>query len=96
LELKIQELPPSTLTNIDGGPLGVLAAGLAAATTKVEDVDGEPPGGCWRQVRQRPPPKLKTLMEGPYRVLAVGPTAATTEAENVDGGPPRGCWRQVR
>jgi hypothetical protein len=40
------------------GPLGVLLVGLAAPTTKaVEDVDGGPPGGCCRWVRQRPPPK---------------------------------------
>jgi hypothetical protein len=31
------------------GPLGVLAAGPAAATTEVEDVDDMPPLGCWRQ-----------------------------------------------
>jgi hypothetical protein len=53
------------------GPLGVLVAGLAAATTEVEDVDGGPPGGCWQQVRQRPPPKFKMSM--------VGPAAATTK-----------------
>jgi hypothetical protein len=47
------------------GTLGVLSAGLAVATTEVEDVDGGPPGGCYRQVRQRPPPKLKTSMAAP-------------------------------
>jgi hypothetical protein len=61
---------------------------LAAATTDVEDVDGGPPGGCWRQVRQRPPPKLETSTAGPLGVLAAGPTAATTEVGDVDGGPP--------
>jgi hypothetical protein len=30
------------------GPLGVLAAGLAATTTDVEDVDGRPPMGAVR------------------------------------------------
>jgi hypothetical protein len=30
-------------------PLGVLAVGPVVATTEVEDVDGGPPGGCWRQ-----------------------------------------------
>jgi hypothetical protein len=43
--------------DIDGGPLGVLSAGLAAATTEVEkDIDGGPPrggiggsGNCHRQ-----------------------------------------------
>jgi hypothetical protein len=28
------------------GPLGVLATGLVAATTKVEDIDGGAPGGA--------------------------------------------------
>jgi hypothetical protein len=51
-ELKVQKRPPLMLRNIE-------------ATTEVEDVDGGPPGGCWRQVRQRPPPKLKTSMAGP-------------------------------
>jgi hypothetical protein len=46
-------------------PLGVLPACPAAATTKVEDVDGGPPGRCCWHVRQRLPPKLKTLMAGP-------------------------------
>jgi hypothetical protein len=31
--------------DVDSAPLGVLAAGPAAATTKVEDVDGGGPGG---------------------------------------------------
>jgi hypothetical protein len=69
-------------------PWGVLAAGPAATTTKVEDVDGGPPGGCWRQVRQRPPTKLETSMAGPWGLLSAGPAAATTEVEGVDGGPP--------
>jgi hypothetical protein len=30
------------------GPLGVLA-GPTTTTTEVEDVNGGPPGGCWRQ-----------------------------------------------
>jgi hypothetical protein len=30
--------------DVNGGPLGVLAAGLAVATTKAGDIDGEPPG----------------------------------------------------
>jgi hypothetical protein len=47
------------------GPLGVLSVGLAAATTEVGDIDGEPLGGCWRQVWQRPPPELETSMVGP-------------------------------
>jgi hypothetical protein len=49
-------------------PWGVLAAGLTAATTGVGDVNGGPPGGCWRQVRQRPPPELETSMAPPLRL----------------------------
>jgi hypothetical protein len=51
------------------GPMWVLAADPTAATTNVKDVDGGPPGGCWRQVRQRPPLKLETSMAGPLGVV---------------------------
>jgi hypothetical protein len=47
------------------GPLGVLPACSAAATTEVENVDGGPPGGAGGKVRQRPPPKLKTSITDP-------------------------------
>jgi hypothetical protein len=47
------------------GPWGVLAAWSVAAITEVEDVDGKPPGGCWRHVQQRPPLKLETSMADP-------------------------------
>jgi hypothetical protein len=52
-------------------PLGLLVAGPTVATTKVEDVDGGPPGGCCLQVRQRPPLKLKTSMAGPHVSMAI-------------------------
>jgi hypothetical protein len=68
------------------GPLGVLAASPAAATTEVEDIDGGPPG-VLAQVRRRPPPKLETSMAGPLGVLVTGPAAATTEVADVDVGP---------
>jgi hypothetical protein len=108
-ELEVREQPPSTLRDVDDGPprskswrrrwralCGVLAAGSAAATTKVEDVVGGPLWGCWRQVRQRPLSKLKTSMAPPWGELAVDPIADITEVEDADGGPPGGCWRQVR
>jgi hypothetical protein len=76
------------------GPLGVLAAGPAAATTEVEDVNGGPPGGCRRQIRQWSPTKLKTSMAAPWGCWRQGPAAATTEVENIDNGPPGGCWQQ--
>jgi hypothetical protein len=47
------------------GPLGVLPAGPVAATAGVGDVNGGPPGGCCRQVRQRPPPEFVTSVAGP-------------------------------
>jgi hypothetical protein len=72
------------------GPLGVLAAGSVAATSDGEDIDGGPPRGCWRQVRQRPPSKLELSMVGPPGVLAAGLVAATTEARDIDSEPPGG------
>jgi hypothetical protein len=59
-ELKVRKLEMSM-----AGPLGVLAAGSATATTKVEDVDGGLSRGAGDKVRQQPPPKLKTSMVGP-------------------------------
>jgi hypothetical protein len=41
-------------TNVDDG----------ATTTDVEDIDGGPPGGCWRQVWQWAPLKLKASTVG--------------------------------
>jgi hypothetical protein len=43
----------------------MVAACSVAATTGVGDVDGGPPGGCWRHVRQRPPSESETSMAGP-------------------------------
>jgi hypothetical protein len=69
------------------GPWGALAAGPAAATTEVEDVDGGPPRGCYRDFWQWPPPKLETSMVDPLGVLAAGLTVVTTEVEDIDSGP---------
>jgi hypothetical protein len=71
------------------GPLGLLAAGPAAATTDVEDIDGGAPGYCCRDFRQRSPPMLKTSTTSPLGVLVAGPAVVTTEAGDIDGGPPR-------
>jgi hypothetical protein len=71
----------------------VLSVFLTAATTKVEDIDGGPPGGCCRYFRPWPPLKLKTSMTGPQGVMSIFPTAATTEVEDVDGGDPGGDVR---
>jgi hypothetical protein len=40
-ELEVQERPPSTLRNVDGGPPG----GAKAGDSEVGDVDGGPPWG---------------------------------------------------
>jgi hypothetical protein len=63
------------------GPLGVLLAAPAASTTEFEDdVNGAPPMGRCRWVRQRPPLRFKTMsMAGPWGVLPVGPVASATE-----------------
>jgi hypothetical protein len=49
------------------GPLGVLLAAPAASTTEFDDdVNGAPPRGRCRWVRQRPPLRFKTMsMAGP-------------------------------
>jgi hypothetical protein len=69
----------------------MLAAGPAATTTEVGDVDGRTPGGCCRDL-------AGDVDGGPLGVLAAGPAAATTEAGDVDGRPPGGCrqdfWQQ--
>jgi hypothetical protein len=68
-------------------PWGSLSGFLVAVTTRVGDVDGGPPGGCYQQVQQRSPPKLKTSMVGPLGLLSAGPAAATTVVEDVGAGP---------
>jgi hypothetical protein len=68
----------------------VLSVFLAAATTKVEGVDGGPPRGCWRQVWHRSPPKLKMSMVGPLGGAGGRSGSATTEVEDVDDGPSSG------
>jgi hypothetical protein len=70
---------------VDGAPLGVLSVFLAVATTEVGDVNGGPPEGRCRYLRQRPPPKLETSMVDP--VLSIFPAMATTEVGDIDGGP---------
>jgi hypothetical protein len=43
---QVWQRPPPELEMSMAGPLGVLSAGPAAATTKFGDVDGGPPGGA--------------------------------------------------
>jgi hypothetical protein len=71
--------------------LGVLVVGPAAATTDVDDVDGGPPGGCWRQVRQRPPPMLKTSMVGPPGFHGDNEVSFAKKMLVVTSDP-GGCW----
>jgi hypothetical protein len=67
----------------------------AAATAKVEDVDGGAPRGCWRQGPVATTTKVEDIDGGaPGGFWRQGPAAATTEVDDVDGEPPRWCWRQ--
>jgi hypothetical protein len=59
------------------GPLGVLPADLAAATTEVGDVDGGPLGGVL----------LAGLTAATTEVGDVDGGPAITEVGDVDGGP---------
>jgi hypothetical protein len=54
----VWQRPPPKLKTSMLAPWGVLAAGPAAATTGVGDVDSGTPGSCYRHVQQRPPPKF--------------------------------------
>jgi hypothetical protein len=64
--------------------------GPTVATTEVvEDINGEPHGGCYRRVQKRPPLKVKeTSMAGSLGVLPVGPAAATTKVVKMSMAPP--------
>jgi hypothetical protein len=74
------------------GPFAVLAADPAAVTSKVEDVDGGPTGGCRRQGAAVAAAEVEDVDGGPSGgCWRQGPTAATTEVEDVDGGPPGGA-----
>jgi hypothetical protein len=46
----------------------VLTAGLTAATTEVEDVNGRPSGGVELEVRKHPPSTLRNVDGGPWEV----------------------------
>jgi hypothetical protein len=85
--------------DIDVRPLGALSVGQAASTTKIEeDIDGEPPQGHCRRVRQHPPPMLKTTSTAdPLVALSAGPTVSSTEVEeDIHGSLPGGHCRRVR
>jgi hypothetical protein len=59
----------------------------------LQDMDGSPPGGRCRRVRQCPPPSFEGDIDGraPGGALSVGPIMSTTKVEeDVDGRPPGG------
>jgi hypothetical protein len=91
---KFWQRPPPKLKSSMVGPLGVLAADPAAATSEVEDVDGGPPGECWRHGLVAATTEVEDVYdEPPGGCWRQGPAAATTEVEDADDGPPGGCWR---
>jgi hypothetical protein len=86
----------SKVGDVDGGPLGVLAAGPAAATTEVRDINGGPPRGCWQylqelEVRERPPSTWKHWRRAPGRCQSWRSGSAHHQHEKVDDGPPGGA-----
>jgi hypothetical protein len=89
---KVRQRPPPKLETSMVGPLGVLAACPAAATTEVGDVDGGPLGGAGGKVRQRSPPKLKTSMVGPLGGAGgKDRQRPPPKMKDVDDGPPGGA-----
>jgi hypothetical protein len=57
LELEVQEHPPSTLRNVDGGPPGGAGAeGPRAPTTNVKTLMAGPQEVSELKVREHPPP----------------------------------------
>jgi hypothetical protein len=68
------------------GPLGVLAAYLAAATTKARDFDGGPLRGVVRNSGSGHHRSWRRRWRSPG-VLAASLVAATTKVEDVDDGP---------
>jgi hypothetical protein len=69
------------------GPLGALAAGLAVATTEVEDVDGGPPGGAGAGDPRAPTTNAKKRRWRPAEIRERSPSTL----RNIDGGPPGGA-----
>jgi hypothetical protein len=62
------------------------------ATSKVEDVDGGPPGGCWQQGPIAATTKVEGIDGGPPGgCWWQGPALVTTEVEDVDGRPSGGA-----
>jgi hypothetical protein len=70
-------------------PLGVLAAGPAAAITKVEDIDGRPLEGAAGMSDSGHHRSWRRRWQAPWGSLAAGLAVLTTKVGDVDGGPPR-------
>jgi hypothetical protein len=64
---EVPKLEVRKLVTSMAGPLRVLAASPAAATTEVEDVDGGAPGGCWRQGPAAATTEVEDVDGGPPR-----------------------------
>jgi hypothetical protein len=73
-------------------PWGLLAVGLAAATTEVRDVDGGPPEGAVSRSGGGHHRSWRHRWRAPWGLLAAGLAAATTGVRDFDGRPHGGCW----
>jgi hypothetical protein len=62
---EIRERPPSTLKNIDGGPLGGIDGDPRAPTINGRNVDVGPPWEVVSEIREHPPSTLRNVDGGP-------------------------------
>jgi hypothetical protein len=69
------------------GPLGVLVARPAAATTRVRDVIGGPPGGADGMSDSGHHRSWRRQWRAPRGVLVACPRAATTRVGDIDSSP---------
>jgi hypothetical protein len=94
---EIWEHPPSTLGNIDDGPLRrVRAADPGAPTINAKKRRRWAPWDVSElDIRECPPSMLRNINGGPLVGADGDPRVPTINVKNVDHGPPRRCrsWR---
>jgi hypothetical protein len=92
-DLEIRERLPSTLRNVDGGPLGGADGDPGAATINVKNVNGGPLGGAGAGDSGALTINAKKhRWQAPWEVpeLEIWERPPST-LRNVDGGPPGRC-----
>jgi hypothetical protein len=95
--MEIRKCPPSTLRNIDGGPLKGGAGGLTTPTTNTKKYRRHTPWEAVPEVQERPPSTLRNIDSGPPGPHGGAvPIRAMTEVQerppstlrNIDSEPP--------